>query len=129
MTWLKVINCVNTELFPVLAITLKKCIDEKLFEDSEFKVVDFGSNVVEDVMKRLKAKRTMNSKEIEYLMELFQRAVDSPKEEISSVHNFCQTLRYEKSLTFRYSSVCTQRQLEQVPHSKSARISVQSGRD
>ena len=77
MTWYKVVNCVNTELFPVLSITLKKCIDEKLSEDAKFKPDDFDDKVVYDVMERLKKKRTMNNKEIKYLQALFQRAMES----------------------------------------------------
>ena len=77
MTWYKVINCVNTELFPVISITLKKCIDEKLSEDTKFKPDDFDDKVVYDVMERLKKKRTMNNKEIKYLQALFQRAIES----------------------------------------------------
>ena len=54
MTWTKVVNCVKTELFPVLSIALKKCIDEKLSEDSNFKLHDFDNEVVDDIMERLK---------------------------------------------------------------------------
>ena len=79
MTWFKVVNCVNTELFPVLSIALKKCIDEKISENINFKVDDFHKDVVDDVMERLKAKRAMNNREVQYLRGLFQRAIDSPK--------------------------------------------------
>ena len=76
MTWFKVVNCVSTELFPVLAVTLKKCIDEKLSEDSSFKVENFGDVVIQDVIERLKKKRTTSDKEIEYLRALFERATN-----------------------------------------------------
>ena len=78
MTWFKVVNCVNNELFPVLSIALKKCIDEKLSEDKNFKPDDFGNDVVDDIMERLKGERTMNNKEMKYLKELFQRAIEFP---------------------------------------------------
>ena len=85
MTWFKVINCVNTELFPVLAIALKKCLDEKLSADPKFKSDNFGDDVVDDIIERLKGKRTMNNKEIEYLKALFKRATESGKEQQSLV--------------------------------------------
>ena len=80
MTWFKVVNCVNNELFPVLSIALKKCVDEKLSEDNNFKPDDFGDDVVDDILERLKGERTMNNKEMKYLRELLQRAVDSPQQ-------------------------------------------------
>ena len=77
MTWFKVVNCVNTELFPVLAIALRECVDRKLSEDVEFKVDNFDKDVVEDIMERLKGKRAMNNKEVQYLKELFGRALET----------------------------------------------------
>ena len=85
MTWFKVVNCVNNELFPVLSIALKKCIDDKLSEDNNFKPDDFGNDAVDDIMERLKGERTMNNKEMKYLKELFQRAIEFPVK--SSVYN------------------------------------------
>ena len=77
MTWFKVVNCVNTELFPVLSIALKKCIDEKLSDDNKFDLHDFKDDVVDDIMERLKGKRAMNNKEVQYLKELFGRALET----------------------------------------------------
>ena len=71
------VNCVNTELFPVLSIALKKCIDNKLSEDDNFKLYDFGDEVQDDIIERLKEHRSMNNKEIKYLKELFQRAIET----------------------------------------------------
>ena len=88
MTWPKVINCVRTELFPVLAIALKKCVDEKLSEDADFKLTDFGDKVVNEILEKLKGKRTMNNKEIEYLRILFKRATDSPMEQRLVIYSF-----------------------------------------
>lgn len=85
MTWSKVVNCVNTELFPVLSIALKKCIDEKLSDDPDFKMSDFQEVVVKDIFERLKEKRTMNNKEIQYLYTLIQRALTSQEEPQSLV--------------------------------------------
>ena len=89
MTWFKVINCVNTELFPVLSIALKKCIDEKLSDDNQFKIDDFGSDAIDDVMERLKEKRAMNNKEIKCLNGLFQRAIALPQQRLVSA--LCKT--------------------------------------
>ena len=76
MTWTKVVNCVNTELFPVLSVALKKCVVEKLSEESHFKPDDFHQDVIDDIIDRLKRKRTMNNNEIEYLKKLIQRATE-----------------------------------------------------
>ena len=82
MTWFKVVNCVNTELFPVLAIALKECIDTKLSEDVDFKLDNFDDNVVDDIMERLKGKRAMNNKEVQYLKGLFQRALETTQKRL-----------------------------------------------
>ena len=82
MTWNKVVNCVRTELFPVLSIALKKCIDEKLSEDNDFKLTDFNKDVVDDIMERLKGQRSMNNKEIKYLKKLFQRALETTQKRL-----------------------------------------------
>ena len=62
------------ELFPALSITMKKCIENKLAEEPDFKIDDFGDDAVQDVIERLKTKRFMNYKEIIYLKELIPRA-------------------------------------------------------
>ena len=74
MTWFNVTRCVMNELFPVLSITMQKCIEDKLAEEPDFKMDDFGDDAVNGVIDRLKAKRTMNNKEIFYLKALIQRA-------------------------------------------------------
>ena len=77
MTWFKIVNCVNTELFPVLSIALKRCIDEKLSDDNNFKLYDFDDDTVDDIMERLKGQRSMNNKEVQYLKGLFERAIET----------------------------------------------------
>ena len=62
------------ELFPVLSITMQKCIENKLAEEPDFKLNDFGEDAVKGVIKRLKEKRFMNNKEIFYLKQLIERA-------------------------------------------------------
>ena len=54
----------------MLSIALKKCVDEKLSGDSDFKLTDFGDKVVDEILEKLKGMRTMNNKEIEYLRAL-----------------------------------------------------------
>ena len=73
----------------MLSIALKKCIDEKLSDDDQFKLDDFGSDAVNDVMERLKGKRVMNNKEIKYLNGLFQRAIALPQQRL--VPALCKT--------------------------------------
>ena len=76
-TWFDVIRCVSTELFPALSIIMGKCLDEILREKSDFKVDEFGEEEVMEIMERLKQKRTMNNKEIDYLKKLIQRATEN----------------------------------------------------
>ena len=60
-----------------MAIALQKCIDEKLSEETHFKLDDFSQDAIDDMIERLKRKRTMNNKEIKYLRELFERATET----------------------------------------------------
>ena len=76
LTWFDVIQCVWTELFPVLSATMSQCVQEKLASDIEFKLSDFGEDAVNDILERLKGRRTMNNKEIDYLKQLIQRAAE-----------------------------------------------------
>ena len=64
----------KTELFPVLSIALKECIEDKISKEADFKLDDFGEDAVKDVIERLKAKRTTNNRELKYLRALFERA-------------------------------------------------------
>ena len=69
-----------------LAITLKKCIDEKLAADTKFKPEDFGKDAIDDILEKLKEKRTTSDKEIRYLRALFRRATESQPNKQSLVH-------------------------------------------
>ena len=84
------VKCVNNELFPVLSVALKKCIDDKLSEDSSFNLNNFSKAAIDDVMERVKTKRTMNNKEIEYLKGLFQRAIETTQKRLVSC-NFAKS--------------------------------------
>ena len=55
---------------------MKECLDEILEEKPDFKLTDFGENAVNEIMERLKQKRTMNNNEIEYLKNLIQRSTE-----------------------------------------------------
>ena len=79
-TWFDVVRCVQTELFPVLSIKMRECVEERLSKEPSFKLNDFGANAVEDVIERLKTKRTMNNKEIHYLKGLIRRAAEHQQE-------------------------------------------------
>ena len=80
-TWFNVLQCVNNELFPVLSVKLSECVQDKLVNDPSFKINNLRDVAVEDVLKRLMTKRTMNNKEIGYLKALIQRAYQSPIDE------------------------------------------------
>ena len=73
-TWFDIFRCVSTELFPALSIMMRQCLDEILKEKPDFKLDDFGKEAMEEIMEKLKQKRTMNNYEIEYLQRLIQRA-------------------------------------------------------
>ena len=79
MTWFNVMQCVTQELFPVLSIKLNECVQEKIVNDSSFKMNEFRAEAVENVIARLGEKRTMNNKEIAYLYALIERVAQSPK--------------------------------------------------
>ena len=49
----------------MLSTALKKCIDEKLSDDNNFKVHDFEDDVVDDIMERLKRQKSMNNNEVQ----------------------------------------------------------------
>ena len=55
---------------------MSKCVQEKLASDTGFKLNDFGDEAVSDIFERLKEKRTMSNKEITYLKELINRAIE-----------------------------------------------------
>ena len=67
-------QCVTAELFTSISVSISSCVQEKVLRDSAFKMSDLSEEAVKDVMTRLKEKRTMNNKEVTYLMALFQRA-------------------------------------------------------
>ena len=71
--WFNFVQCVSSELFPVLSVTMGKCIQEKLESDIGFKLNDFRDETVKDVFERLMEKRTMNNKEIQYLKRMIVR--------------------------------------------------------
>ena len=86
MTWFNVTRGVMNELFPVLSITMQKCIEDKLAEEPNFKLNDMESKAVKDIIERLKAKRAMNNKEISHLEALIQRANDHQQSPPGLVH-------------------------------------------
>lgn len=75
-TWTNVMHCARNELFRVMAVSISKCVQQKLSMEPTFKMEDIGQEAADDVIDRLKVKRTMNNKEIHYLKALIQRAYD-----------------------------------------------------
>ena len=90
----------------MLSIALKKCIDEKLSEDIQFKLDDFGDAVLKDIMERLKGKRSMNNKEIKYLEALFKRAMDYKQEQQCLVNNIHSHLAVNTSIIHHVDDFC-----------------------
>ena len=74
---MNVIQSVSTHLFPILSVTMSKCVQEKLASDTEFKLNDLSEEAVKDIIERLKEKRTMSNKEITYLKGIIYRAIES----------------------------------------------------
>ena len=99
-TWFNVLQCVTNELFPVLSVKLSECVQDKLVNDPSFKINNLRDVAVEDVLKRLMTKRTMNNKEIDYLKALIQRAHQSSK--LMDVHEPQQ--RLVNTLFFEFRS-------------------------
>ena len=79
------VQCVTHELFPVLSVKINECVQEKLLQDLNFKSSDITNDAVDDILKRLMTKRTMNNKEIEYLKGLIERANDISNSEMMQI--------------------------------------------
>ena len=75
LTWFNVMQCVTNELFPAMSVKLSQCVQDKLLMDSSFKMSNLDEKAVEDILRRLMERRTMNNVEINYLKGLFQRAI------------------------------------------------------
>lgn len=75
-TWFNVTQCIVNELFPTMSAVISQCIQEKSEKEPDFEMKDLGSEAIKDVMERLMEKRTMSSKEIQYLDALIQRAAE-----------------------------------------------------
>ena len=75
-TWTNVMHCARNELFRVMAVSISKCVQQKLSMEPTFKMEDIGQEAADDVIDRLKVKQTINNKEIHYLKALIQRAYD-----------------------------------------------------
>lgn len=74
ITWFNVVQCVSQELFPDLAVRINQLVKEKMSDDATFKMDDIGMEAAQNVIERLKNKRSTNNKEISYLNGLFRRA-------------------------------------------------------
>ena len=74
ITWFEIMQCVSVEMFQMLSTKISDSLQQKSLEDSNFKMIDTGDKVVDDIMMRLKEKRMMSNKEISYLRQLIDRA-------------------------------------------------------
>lgn len=90
-------QCVSTEMFQTLSAKMSLCLQQKVLQDSGFVMGDVGVDAVDDVMLRLKEKRTMNNKEISYLRQLIVRANNIKAIEYSLVTCSCYTFYYQVS--------------------------------
>ena len=75
LKWHNVVEAVKQELYPTMATWLGESIKELLSSDTDtVKPGDFSDNATESVIERLKTKKVLFNKEIEYIKELVQRA-------------------------------------------------------
>lgn len=74
LTWEQIIQFVRNDLCPVMANVLSMSIEELQEDDDTFQMDDLRVEMVQDVMERMKSKRTMNSREIKYILDLIARA-------------------------------------------------------
>ena len=73
LSWFNLMQCISAELFPTMSVAVSKAVQDKLLQDTAFKMSDIGKDAADDIIRRLMDKRTMNNIEINYLKGLFER--------------------------------------------------------
>ena len=73
LKWHTVAEAVNHELYPLIATSLGEAVEE-LIESKTLKSGDLSDNATDLVIEKLKTKKVLFSKEIEYIKGLVQRA-------------------------------------------------------
>ena len=73
LKWHNVVEAVNQELYPLIATSLVEAVEE-LIESKTLKPHNLSDNATDLVVEKLKTKKVLFSKEIEYIKGLVQRA-------------------------------------------------------
>ena len=73
LSWYNVMQCVRHEMYPMMAVSLSKAVEEMVFS-SGFAVGDLSEEAVQRVIAMLKTKKVLFGKEIEYIQGLVDRA-------------------------------------------------------
>ena len=73
LKWQNVVEAVKQELYPLIATSLGEAVEE-LIESKTLKPHDLSDNTTDLVIEKLKTKKVLFSKEIEYIKGLVQRA-------------------------------------------------------
>ena len=73
LKWMNVVEAVKQELYPLISTPLAESVEE-LVESQTLKPNDLGANAIEMVIAKLKTKKVLYSKEIEYIRDLVERA-------------------------------------------------------
>ena len=73
LKWHNVVEAVKQELYPFIATSLGKAVEE-LVESKALELHDLSDNATDLVIEKLKTKKVLFSKEIEYIKGLVQRA-------------------------------------------------------
>ena len=73
LKWHNVVEAVRQELYPLIATSLGEAVEE-LIESKTLKPYNLSDNATDLVVEKLKTKKVLFSKEIEYIKGLVQRA-------------------------------------------------------
>ena len=73
LKWINVVEAVKQELYPLISTSLGEAVEE-LVESQTLKPNDLSVNATDMVIARLKTKKLLYTKEIEYIQEVVERA-------------------------------------------------------
>ena len=90
LKWMNVVEVVKQELYPLISTSMGEAVEE-LIESQTLKPHDLSPDATEMVIARLKTKKVLYSKEIEYIQELVERASSFRWEESEGIF-LCHSL-------------------------------------
>ena len=102
LTWYNVMHCVRHELYPAMAVSMSKAVDELIFS-SEFDIYDLSQKAVDRVVGVLKTKKELFNNEIEYIQGIVERARAFQWDENESM--FCSDIDHIECIHFSLCNV------------------------